>query len=243
MAQPLLLARCPTAASVTASASSLGAAAARTSLSLSSIRSQQQQQCSLTRFYRSLHNRGAIQNNVAQRRSSQQPARIPSALLLLPRQTTRPYHSQYHPPLPPHDYTTSQVAILSSALQHVPEHGFTHEALTLGARDAGFLDVSVQLFPRGEMDLVLFWLASRRGMLRGLVEGGLFEKKMTEETTRGGQQAEGEQKKNKRELTVEEKVKILVMERLRMNETIVHRWQDVCFPLTFFFLFSNGSLV
>lgn len=71
----------------------------------------------------------------------------------------------------------------------------------------------------------------------------MFEKKMTEETTRGGQQAEGEQKKNKRELTVEEKVKILVMERLRMNETIVHRWQDVCFPLTFFFLFSNGSLV
>ncbi|KAJ6099516.1 hypothetical protein N7467_001051 [Penicillium canescens] len=84
----------------------------------------------------------------------------------------RTYHSTLHPRLPDHEYTNSQTAILTAALDHVPAHGFTSTALTLGARDAGFLDVSVQLLPRGEFDLILFWLASRRGLLRGKVEEG-----------------------------------------------------------------------
>ncbi|RHZ44191.1 uncharacterized protein CDV56_103222 [Aspergillus thermomutatus] len=121
----------------------------------------------------------------------------------------RSYHSQYHPELPPHEYTNSQTTILSAALNHVPKHGFTVEALTLGARDAGFLDVSVQLLPRGEFDLVLFWLASRRGLLRGKVENGLFEKIASQGKA----------------LSVEEKTKLLIMERLRMNAEIKHQWQ------------------
>ncbi|KAF4212117.1 hypothetical protein CNMCM8980_001454 [Aspergillus fumigatiaffinis] len=121
----------------------------------------------------------------------------------------RSYHSQYHPDLPPHEYTNSQTTILSAALNHVPKHGFTPEALTLGARDAGFLDVSVQLLPRGEFDLVLFWLASRRGLLRGKVENGFFEKI----------ESQG------KALSVEEKTKLLIMERLRMNAEIKHQWQ------------------
>ncbi|KAJ5393441.1 uncharacterized protein N7487_011082 [Penicillium crustosum] len=84
----------------------------------------------------------------------------------------RTYHSALHARLPDHSYTNSQTAILTSALAHVPTHGFSATALTLGARDAGFLDVSVQLLPRGEFDLILFWLASRRGLLRGKVEEG-----------------------------------------------------------------------
>jgi hypothetical protein len=129
------------------------------------------------------------------------------------------YHSRFHPRPPTHEYTNSQTAILSAALEHIPEHGFTKEALTLGARDVGFLDVSVQLFTRQEMDLVLFWLASRRGLLRAQVEKGLLEKKRTEDD-------------GARELSVDEKVKILVLERLRMNEKIVRRWQDVSFQKT-----------
>lgn len=129
------------------------------------------------------------------------------------------YHSQFHPRLPTHEYTNSQTAILTAALEHIPDHGFTKETLTLGARDVGFLDVSIQLFTRQEMDLVLFWLASRRGLLRAKVENGLFEKNQTGTDGSGG--------------SVEEKVKILVLERLRMNERIVHRWQDVSFhPLS-----------
>lgn len=136
---------------------------------------------------------------------------------------SRPYHSHFQPIFPTHEYTHSQTAILSAALEHVPEHGFTLEALTLGARDVGFLDVSVQLFPRREFDLVLFWLASRRGLLKGKVEEGLFGQKIDNDMHVGEDTRAG----NTSQLSVEEKVKILVMERLRMNEEIVHRWQDV----------------
>lgn len=119
----------------------------------------------------------------------------------------RCYHSQFHAPLPTHEYTNSQTAILSAAIKHIPDHGFTKHALMLGARDMGFLDVSIQLFSRQEMDLIVFWLASRRGLLRSKVENGLFE--------------------GKEKLGVEEKIKTLVLERLKMNNEIIHRWQDV----------------
>ncbi|OOQ82324.1 ubiquinone biosynthesis protein coq9 [Penicillium brasilianum] len=119
----------------------------------------------------------------------------------------RAYHSPLHPRLPPHEYTNSQTAILTASLPHIPTHGFTTAALTRGAQDAGFLDVSVQLLPRGEFDLILFWLASRRGLLRGRVEdGSIFGA------------GEG--------LSVDEKVKLLVLERLRMNGEIREVWQD-----------------
>ncbi|OXV11903.1 hypothetical protein Egran_00333 [Elaphomyces granulatus] len=141
----------------------------------------------------------------------------------------RPYHSHFQSVFPTtHEYTHSQTAILSAALEHVPEHGFTLEALTLGARDAGFLDVSVQLFSRREFDLVLFWLASRRGLLKGKVEEeeeGLFDNVIDEDTRARGN--------NTSRLSVDEKVKVLVMERLRMNEKIVHRWQDALALMSF----------
>ena len=123
----------------------------------------------------------------------------------------RKYHST-HQPTPDHEYTNSQTAILTAALRHVPQLGFTRDALTLGARDAGFLDVSVQLLPRGEFDLILFWLASRRGLLRAAVDNGLFRKN------------------GPRELSVEQKTKMLVMERLRMNADVRNQWQDVSPP-------------
>ncbi|KAK2768677.1 Ubiquinone biosynthesis protein coq9, mitochondrial [Arachnomyces sp. PD_36] len=125
----------------------------------------------------------------------------------------RAYHSRNHPPFPPH-YTypesPSANSILTAALEHVPRHGFTNEALILGARDAGYLDVSVQLFPRGAFEIILFYLASRRELLRERVEKG--------EIFGGENGAES--------LSVEEKVKRLAMERLRMNEGVINQWQD-----------------
>ncbi|PLB50243.1 ubiquinone biosynthesis protein COQ9 [Aspergillus steynii IBT 23096] len=118
----------------------------------------------------------------------------------------RSYHSQHHPDPPVHEYTNSQTTILSAALRHIPQHGFTRDALTLGARDAGFLDVSVQLFPRAEFDLILFWLASRRGLLRASVDDGLLLPYA--------------------DASVDQKIKVLLMERLRMNVDIRHQWQD-----------------
>ncbi|KAJ5898870.1 hypothetical protein N7495_003614 [Penicillium taxi] len=128
--------------------------------------------------------------------------------------TTRKYHSALHPRLPDYDYTNSQAAILTAALSHVPTHGFTAISLTLGAHDAGFLDVSVQLLPRGELDLILFWLASRRGLLRGKVEEGALFNRIAAE--RGIEP---------QALGVDEKIKALIMERLKMNDAIREQWQ------------------
>ncbi|RAL09593.1 uncharacterized protein BO97DRAFT_395861 [Aspergillus homomorphus CBS 101889] len=124
-----------------------------------------------------------------------------------PRSHARTYHSEHHPSQP-HEYTNSQTTILSAALHHVPTHGFTRNALTLGARDAGFLDVSVQLLPRGEFDLILFWLASRRGLLRSKVE------------------SDGLLAGSGSVLSVDEKIQVLLMERLRLNVEVREQWQD-----------------
>jgi ubiquinone biosynthesis protein COQ9 len=161
---------------------------------------------------RSLSQHPSPRNNTTRRRSSHSPTKRCD------------YHSHFHPRPPTHEYTNSQTAILTAALKHVPDHGFTKETLTLGARDMGFLDVSIQLFTRQEIDLVLFWLASRRGLLRAKVENGLFENQRAKDSW-----------------TVEEKVKTLVLERLRMNEKIVHRWQDVSFPLSLHSLPPQGK--
>ncbi|GKZ21082.1 ubiquinone biosynthesis protein coq9, mitochondrial [Aspergillus brasiliensis] len=123
--------------------------------------------------------------------------------------TIRTYHSIHHPS-PTHEYSNSQTTILSAALRHVPTHGFTRDALTLGARDAGFLDVSVQLLPRGEFDLILFWLASRRGLLRSKVENDAL--------LQPPQQTQP--------LSVDDKIKVLIMERLRMNVEVKDKLQD-----------------
>ena len=127
-------------------------------------------------------------------------------------ETTEPNITNDHPTKQPHEteYTNSQSTILSAALAHVPRHGFSHAALTLGARDAGFLDVSVQLLPRGEFDLVLFWLASRRGLLRAVAA----------------------EKLKSSEMSVGEKIRVLVLERLRMNEGVRGEWQGVCSSLS-----------
>ncbi|KAL1959890.1 hypothetical protein VTO42DRAFT_1035 [Malbranchea cinnamomea] len=130
-----------------------------------------------------------------------------------PTQRQQPYHSAFSPaPTPPADsFTPEQCAVLSAALSHVPTHGFSLQSLTLGARDAGYLDVSLQLFPRGgEAELVLYWLASRRGELRKRVEVGNLS---------GGEvNAEG--------LSVQDKVRMLIVERLKMNEGIIQHWHD-----------------
>src|SRR6266480_63701 len=70
------------------------------------------------------------------------------------------YHSYDHPSPPP--YPPAETSILSAALSHIPTHGFSDTALVLGARDAGYLPVSVNLLPRGVFELVMFWLVSRR---------------------------------------------------------------------------------
>lgn len=116
------------------------------------------------------------------------------------------YHSyDYAQPAP---FPPAESAILSSAYAHVPNYGFTVDALKLGARDAGYLDVSTNLLPRGVFDLVNYHLVTQRLALQSSVQ---FPD-------------DGEQGKK---LGVGAKVRTLALARLRANEPIIHRWQEV----------------
>ncbi|TKA61526.1 hypothetical protein B0A49_07748 [Cryomyces minteri] len=115
----------------------------------------------------------------------------------------RAYHSYEHDPTPP--YPPTETAILSDALTHLPTHGFTHESLRLGARDAGYLDVSTQLFPKGAFELVRYHLVRER----------LDLKERVQFPDNGG-----------KSLGMGSKIRTLVLERLRANEPVVHRLQE-----------------
>lgn len=120
------------------------------------------------------------------------------------------YHSYEH--AQPAPYPPAESAILSAALPHVPAHGFTNTSLQLGARDAGYLDASTNLFPRGPFDLIQYHLVLRRLALRDAVQ-------FPEDGGNSGKQ-----------LGVGAKVRLLTLERLRANAPVVHRWQEVRAP-------------
>jgi ubiquinone biosynthesis protein COQ9 len=116
------------------------------------------------------------------------------------------YHSYDYaqpPPFPP-----AEAKILSSAYAHVPNHGFTIDSMKLGARDAGYLDASTNLFPRGVFDLINYHLVTQRLALKDSVQ---FP----------------DEKDGKR-VGVGSKVRSLTLARLRANEPVLHRWQEVC---------------
>ncbi|CUS07677.1 unnamed protein product [Tuber aestivum] len=128
----------------------------------------------------------------------------------------RRYHSYQHPaPGPP--FSRPESAILSASLLHVPSHGFTDAALSFGARDAGYLDISVNMFSRGVFDLVRYHLSTERLRLGDKVD---FRK------------PEPELPEGLRNLSIPAKIRVLCMERLRANAPIIHRWQEILLKLT-----------
>ncbi|KAK0106514.1 Ubiquinone biosynthesis protein coq9, mitochondrial [Cadophora gregata f. sp. sojae] len=120
--------------------------------------------------------------------------------------TPRTYHSYDHPP-PPGPFTPIETSILSASLPHVPTHGFTHTTLALGAKDAGYIDASTNLFPKGAFSLVHYHLVTQRLGLADRTH--VFE-------------LEGEE----RPMGVGRKVKALTWERLMANRKVIHRWQE-----------------
>ncbi|KAF2206303.1 hypothetical protein CERZMDRAFT_53427 [Cercospora zeae-maydis SCOH1-5] len=79
------------------------------------------------------------------------------------------YHSYEHPAPPP--YPEPANSILSSALTHVPGKGFSLEALTLGAKDQGFLDITASnLFRKGSFDLIQYYLTTQRLTLKDYIQ-------------------------------------------------------------------------
>lgn len=117
----------------------------------------------------------------------------------------RTYHSYEHKTTPP--FTSAETAILSAAFSHVPSLGFTTTALSQGARDAGYLDASVNLFPSGAFALVNYHLVTRR---LDLADG--------ESASRQSQ-------------NIAEEVKRLALKRLHANTSIIYRWQEVRLPI------------
>lgn len=126
---------------------------------------------------------------------------------------SRSFHSYDHP-APPPPFTAVESSILSAATHHIPSHGFTHTTLALGARDAGYLDASTNLFPRGAFSVVHYYLWAKREGLKDVVkelearEGGVGSAKAWKEMGVGG------------------RVKALTWERLMGNREVVHRWQE-----------------
>lgn len=115
-------------------------------------------------------------------------------------QYSRPYHSYEHEAPPP--FTPTEDAILSAALAHVPTHGFTTTSLTQGARDAGYLDISTNLFPTGSFSIVNYHLVTQR---LALAKHTSSLDPQTDITAR---------------------IRSLALHRLHANKSIVHRWQE-----------------
>ena len=114
----------------------------------------------------------------------------------------RCYHSYEHDRAPP--FTEAENAILSAGLTHVPTQGFSNNALTSGARDVGYRDVSVNLFPAGAFALVQYHLVTQRLALVDTKELDIDHG-----------------------LGVAANIERLALRRLHANKTIVHRWQEV----------------
>jgi len=116
------------------------------------------------------------------------------------------YHAYDYAPPPP--FAPAESAILACAYAHVAAHGFTMDALKRGARDAGYLEASTNLLPRGVFDLVNYHLVTQRLALQHSMP-------CAEEST-------SEQK-----MGVGSKVQALTLARLRANAPILHRWPEV----------------
>lgn len=111
-----------------------------------------------------------------------------------------PYHSYEHATVD--DYQPAERAILSAAMEHVPELGFTEAAIHKGALDTGHLEITRNLFPSGAFDLVRFHLYRERYKLQDLAP------RLTEAQGTG------------------RKIRLLCYERLLANRPYIRHWQD-----------------
>ena len=133
---------------------------------------------------------------------------LPRAILPRPvaRPVARPYHSYDHPSTQA-TFNDTEHAILGAAYRHVPDLGFTQAALSRGARDAGYADISTTALQDGLFSLIRYHLVTRREALAG---------RSAEVFAEGG---EG--------LGAADRVERLTWERLLGNRDVVHKWQEV----------------
>ena len=133
---------------------------------------------------------------------------------LTPKPCSRPYRSYDRPP-PPRPFNAVEESILAAAILRVPSHGFTHTSLSLGAKTAGYIDASTNLFPRGAFSLVHYHLYTNRASLAQ--HNDILEPSNADHKPLG----------------TGAKVKALTWGRLMGNKDIIHRWQEVLPPYTY----------
>ncbi|PNP37162.1 hypothetical protein TGAMA5MH_10957 [Trichoderma gamsii] len=114
------------------------------------------------------------------------------------------YHSYDHPP-PSGPFGTVDRAILAAAYKHIPEHGFSLRAIGLGARDAGYPDISSSILPDGQFSLIHYHLIMQRERLAEKSQELLKDEALA---------------------SVNDKVAALTWERLMGNKETIHRWQE-----------------
>lgn len=110
------------------------------------------------------------------------------------------YHSYEHPEQDV--FNAAERLVLTAAMKHVPELGFTLDAIKKGSIDTGHLEITHNLFPSGQFDLIRFHLIRERYKLQNL-RGEL-------ELEKG----------------IGKKIRRLCYERLRANEPYLSQWQD-----------------
>ncbi|KAK9467306.1 COQ9-domain-containing protein [Lipomyces arxii] len=112
------------------------------------------------------------------------------------------YHSYDH--LSSSPYSSAQAQVLSAALKHVPEYGFSKESLVNGCRDQGYTDSTHAGFRNGAFEQVKYHLYIERTKLAGL------KAKIDEE--------EGS--------SMERKLRRYCVERLNGNIGVLERWPE-----------------
>ncbi|KJZ72377.1 hypothetical protein HIM_08180 [Hirsutella minnesotensis 3608] len=132
--------------------------------------------------------------------------RAPGLANALARRQPRCFHSYDHPAADG-PFGAVENAILAAAYRHVPEHGFSQRALGLGARDAGYLDISPSVLPEGSFSLIRYHLVTQRQSLESR------SSKLFAHSTG-------------RDMGIAEKVSELTWTRLMANEAVIQHWQQ-----------------
>ncbi|EPS45458.1 hypothetical protein H072_559 [Dactylellina haptotyla CBS 200.50] len=107
-------------------------------------------------------------------------------------------------------YTPEQSAILSAALSHVPTQGFSDSTLLMGVKDAGYLDVTMNLFPQGPFAIVNYHLVTQRERLSEYANSDEWK----------------DLQASNQKFGTTDKIRALCVERLRQNKAIIHRWPE-----------------
>ncbi|PFH63033.1 hypothetical protein XA68_10074 [Ophiocordyceps unilateralis] len=121
------------------------------------------------------------------------------------RHRPRCFHSYQHAP-PDSPFSPVEDTILAASYRHVPEHGFSQRALRLGARDAGYLDISPAALPDGSFSLIRYHLVTQRRALASPSRALYVH--------------------DQHPPSVATAVAELTWARLMGNEAVIHQWQE-----------------